>query len=170
TDWIELKRIGHLQTLTAKPLGFERFKCFYAYQMTAPGIPVIYYGDEMGMPGGNDPGNRSPMKFEGLNTNENSLREWVKQLTGLRKNSLALMYGDFDILHYTENAIVIRRSYLGETVVVMINKGDLNFLWNGQNAFESYGKLKQSLSSRDSDIQRFEVGPNSALVLQFIQE
>lgn len=80
------------------------------------------------------------------------------------------MYGDFDILHYTENAIVIRRSYLGETVVVMINKGDLNFLWNGQNAFESYGKLKQSLSSRDSDIQRFEVGPNSALVLQFIQE
>ena len=170
TDWIELKRIGHLQTLTAKPLGFERFKCFYAYQMTAPGIPVIYYGDEIGMPGGNDPGNRSPMKFEGLNNNESSLKSWVKHLTGLRRNSLALMYGDFDILHYTENAIVIRRSYLGETVIVMINKGDLNFLWHGQNAFESYGELKQSLSSRNSDVQRFEVGPNSALVLQFIQK
>lgn len=170
TDWIKLKQIGHLETLTAKPLGFEKFKCFYAYQMTAPGIPVIYYGDEIGMAGGNDPGNRMPMKFSDLSDQEKELKNWVTQLTGLRRNSLALMYGDFDILHYTENAIVIRRSYLEETVITMINKGDSNFLWHGQNAFESYGELKQALSSLNTDIQRFEVGPNSALVLQFIQE
>ena len=34
----------------------------------------------------------------------------------------------------------------------------------------SLGELKQTLSSRNTDIQRFEVGPNSALVLQFIRE
>ena len=167
TDWIKLKQIGHLQTLTAKPLGFEKFKCFYAYQMTAPGIPVIYYGDEIGMAGGNDPGNRMPMRFSDLNDKEKDLKNWVTQLTNFRRNSLALMFGDFEILEHTEDAVVIKRTYLDETVLCMINKGSVKFQWKAQKAIESYGELTTKLTSRESYIQPFEVAPQSAKVFRF---
>jgi glycosidase len=37
-----------------------------AFNMTIPGVPVIYYGDEIGIPGGNDPDSRRMMKFDNL--------------------------------------------------------------------------------------------------------
>ena len=42
----------------------------HTWIFTVPGIPVTYYGDEFGLPGANDPDNRRPMKFEGLNSLE----------------------------------------------------------------------------------------------------
>lgn len=45
--------------------------------MTLPGIPVIYYGDEIGLTGGNDPDNRRMMKFNNLDKNESKLLEKV---------------------------------------------------------------------------------------------
>ena len=37
---------------------------FLAFNFTIPGIPVIYYGDEIGMTGANDPDNRRQMRFD----------------------------------------------------------------------------------------------------------
>jgi len=38
--------------------GYEITEMLFAFNMTIPGLPVIYYGDEIGMPGGNDPDSR----------------------------------------------------------------------------------------------------------------
>ena len=47
-------------------VGYKRLMQLQAFLLTMPGIPVIYYGDEIGMPGADDPDNRRPMKFANL--------------------------------------------------------------------------------------------------------
>ena len=43
---------------------YDRLALFHAFNMTIPGVPVIYYGDEIGMTGGNDPDCRRMMRFD----------------------------------------------------------------------------------------------------------
>ena len=40
------------------------------FQFTSMGIPIIYYGDELGMEGGADPDNRRPMRWDWVENNE----------------------------------------------------------------------------------------------------
>lgn len=168
TDWMELKRIGHLRELSHNgKKGFERFAMFYAYQMTAPGIPVIYYGDEFGMTGGNDPGNRNPMKFDGLEQEEQRLRTWVTQCIDFRRSSMALMYGDFEWLYNDTDRAVIRRTYRDETVITIINRSKDDFLWSAVNGFESYGKLEKMIANGTPFKNPFKVAAGSALMVKF---
>lgn len=61
------------------------------FQMTVPGLPVIYYGDELGMPGGDDPDCRRPMAWD--KAAGNVTLAWYKCLTGLRRGLPALREG-----------------------------------------------------------------------------
>jgi glycosidase len=63
-------------------------------QFTLPGAPNIYYGAEVGMTGGPDPENRSPMRWD-LMHSDNAELVWMKQLIALRKAHRALRVGDF---------------------------------------------------------------------------
>lgn len=167
TDWMELKRIGHLRDLPQNgSKGFERFGLFYAYQMTAPGIPVVYYGDEFGMTGANDPGNRNPMKFEGLTERELALKAWVKACIALRRSSMALMYGDFKWLYHDADRAVISRTYRNETVITIINRSNADFRWSG-TGFESYGKLVKRIGNGTAYKDLYKLSPGSALILKF---
>ena len=105
-----------------KDIGYSRLRSIMAFNMTIPGIPVIYYGDEIGMPGGNDPDNRRMMRFEGLSENEMATREITSYLTGLRKASMALTYGDFMPLLVEDHAYGYARSYFDEKAIILFNK------------------------------------------------
>ncbi|MBI4703069.1 MAG: hypothetical protein HY744_18285, partial [Deltaproteobacteria bacterium] len=53
--------------------------------MTLPGAPVLYYGDEIGLPGAGDPDNRRPMRFDAdLAPRETGTLEAVGRLGRLR--------------------------------------------------------------------------------------
>jgi glycosidase len=170
TDWMELKRIGHLRDLPHNGnAGFERFGMFYAYQMTAPGIPVIYYGDEFGMTGANDPGNRNPMKFEGLTRQEAALKSWVISCVDFRRSSMAMMYGDFEWLFNDSDRVIIRRTYRNETVITIINRSQEDFAWSASNGFESYGKLVKQIGNGKAFKNPYKVAAGSALMLKFIK-
>ncbi len=58
-----------------------------------PGVPCIYYGDELGMTGGVDPDNRRGMRWD-LNTSENKTLTLYQKLIKARKGSVALQSGE----------------------------------------------------------------------------
>lgn len=102
--------------------GYHKLAALQAFNMTIPGIPVIYYGDEIGLPGANDPDNRRMMRFDSLNPLQLRLRAIVEKLTHLRRNSLPLIYGDFRIVQVTDKVFIYMRSYFGKAVFVIFNK------------------------------------------------
>ncbi len=101
---------------------YKKLMQLIGLNMTIPGIPVIYYGDEIGSPGGNDPDNRRMMKFDGLNEYEESVRDYTRKITHLRRNNLALMYGDFEELIQTDKQYVFMRKYFDQVAIVAFNK------------------------------------------------
>ena len=94
--------------------------------MSIPGIPCIYYGDEIGMPGANDPDNRRMMYFSDWTEAEkqcfDNAQSWIK----LRREHLPLIYGDTRILSADQNSMVMVRTYLDEAVIVAFNKSTEN--------------------------------------------
>lgn len=106
------------------PKGYSRLKMLHAFIMTIPGIPVIYYGDEIGMTGANDPDNRRMMRFSGLSAEEQDIKNTVKKLTTLRKSSMPLLYGSTRVLSAGKDVLVYQREYLGKSVIVALNRAE----------------------------------------------
>jgi glycosidase len=104
------------------PSAYDRLSQMMAFIMTISGIPTIYYGDEFGMPGANDPDNRRMMKFAGLDEREENLRSTTRKLTRLRRDNLALTFGDFQLLWVDSTAFAYARCYFDRLVVVAFNK------------------------------------------------
>ena len=103
-------------------IGYQKLAALQAFNMTIPGIPVIYYGDEFGMAGAGDPDNRRMMKFDSLNKQEQNLKGITSRLAKLRNSSLPLVYGDFTTLKVNEKVYVYIRSYFDKAVIVIFNK------------------------------------------------
>ena len=95
--------------------------------MTLPGVPCIYQGDEYGEVGANDPDNRHMMRFEGLNEEEQAMREKVSELIHMRRNSMPLLYGDLIPIIDRPDEIIFQRVYLGQRVTVSINRKNLTY-------------------------------------------
>ena len=66
----------------------------FLFQFAYPGVPTIYYGDEIGLPGGKDPDCRRTFPWEEEKWNT-QLRYFVQQLIHLRKRLPALRRGNF---------------------------------------------------------------------------
>ena len=119
--WTREVGIGDAETAYKRALLLE------VLNMTLPGVPCIYQGDEYGEVGGNDPDNRHMMRFETLSLDERDMRNTVAELIHMRRNSMPLLYGDFIPLIDRPDEIVYQRIYLGEKVTVIINRKDLTY-------------------------------------------
>lgn len=104
--------------------GYKKLELLHVFNMTIPGIPIVYYGDEMGMPGAGDPDNRRMMQFSNLSPEEQHVKVTVRQLAQMRAQNMALLYGDFKELMVTETVWVYSRIYMNNKVVVCMNKGN----------------------------------------------
>lgn len=96
--------------------------------LTIPGVPCIYQGDEFGAAGANDPDNRGMMRWEDqLNQRETQFRHEMQSLIRTRRQSMALMYGDYIPLTCTDTEWTFCRVYMGEVVTVTIDLTDLSY-------------------------------------------
>ncbi|WP_306644072.1 alpha-amylase family glycosyl hydrolase [Sanyastnella coralliicola] len=102
--------------------GYDKLSLLHAFLMTTPGIPCVYYGDEIGMPGGNDPDNRRMMIFDELSAEQQATRDGLAALAKLRNERMSLIYGDIQVQR-NDSVMVFTRTYLNEATVVVISKG-----------------------------------------------
>jgi cyclomaltodextrinase len=119
----DAKKAGWTREITmSDTTAYKKLAQLQAFNLSVPGIPVIYYGDEYGSIGGNDPDNRRRMKFENLNNQETQLKNTVTSLVNKRRNSMALQYGETKILRADKEVMIIERNYFTEEVYVVFNK------------------------------------------------
>jgi glycosidase len=105
-------------------MAYDKLFLMHAFNIIIPGIPVIFYGDEIGLTGANDPDCRRMMKFVGWNKRETNLWERVSKLTHLRSNHPVMIYGDFINVKTTKDTWVFARKYFDKAAVVLINNSD----------------------------------------------
>ncbi len=90
-------------------------------QMTVPGAPNIYYGDEIGMEGRHDPDCRRAFPWQDKSSWDDDLLAHVKACIQLRQETPALRRGDFRVIYSNEVVMVYQRHYQGQTAVIAFN-------------------------------------------------
>ena len=91
--------------------------------MLYPGCPALYYGEEIGMEGENDPGCRGGMAWE---RQDEELLGWVKRLIRFRRQHEAVRRGAYRTLlaDPDKKLFAFERRTDGETITVIFNSGD----------------------------------------------
>lgn len=104
-----------------KGINYGTFRSGALIQMTWPGAPTIYYGDEAGVCGWTDPDNRRtfPWGKEDL-----ELTEFHRYLTGIRNRTPAFRRGAFKSLLAENGMIAYGRFDADEQGVVVVNSED----------------------------------------------
>ncbi|HEX9252347.1 MAG TPA: alpha-amylase family glycosyl hydrolase, partial [Ignavibacteriaceae bacterium] len=154
------------------PKSYDKLELHLAYILTIPGIPIIYYGDEIGMTGAADPDNRRMMRFDDeLNQYEKQTFNDVSKLIHIRKENSALRYGDFLTLQADENIYAFLRSDMNERILVVVNKNSneqkLDFTLPGMY---NITKANDLLTGKEFDVNNnrisFSVGGTGYLILK----
>jgi cyclomaltodextrinase / maltogenic alpha-amylase / neopullulanase len=109
----------------------RRMKQAVVCQMTFVGAPMIYYGDEAGMWGADDPSNRMPMVWRDLMPYDNSGVEfdtdmfgWYQRLAAMRLGSGALQRGFFRTLIADDDTgvLVYARDLDNQHIYIVVNR------------------------------------------------
>jgi alpha-amylase len=158
-------------------------------QMTSAGIPVIYYGEEVGRRGGAWPTNRGDMPWGGRAIapgkgvpRDAALRAHYQRLIALRRAHPALARGTFRALATAGDLLVFAREdeVSGDAVVVAVNRGvepaaaelPLPDLWRGQVVQEALngatvavlnGRFALKLPARSAQVYVTESRTRSAI-------
>ncbi len=116
-----------------KGAGFDGLRLAYTFLLSSRGIPMIYYGDEIGMRGGPDPDNRRDFpggwpgdeknKFEpeGRTGDEHTLLSHVRRLADIRRRYPALRRGSISLLAATEQMFAYSRTDGQQSVLAVLN-------------------------------------------------
>ena len=90
-------------------------------QFSIPGVPSIYYGDELGMTGINDPFNRRPME-EVTGAESQSLLPYLRELSAFRGEHPAFREGSAFFLANDPDVLLVLRALPEEAVLTVINR------------------------------------------------
>ncbi len=104
----------------------KAFKLASAIQFFLPGMPSIYYGDEVGMTGGSDPFNRG---YFCPTENAETLTEHYRLLATLRNTTPALQKGDLSIT-LDGDKITVTRSLNSESISLTFDPHELTYQIN----------------------------------------
>ncbi|MGZ8694127.1 MAG: pullulanase X25 domain-containing protein, partial [Gaiellaceae bacterium] len=120
-------RAGRELDAAALAAGKQRVRLASLIQFAVPGAPTVYYGDEVGLTGGDDPDNRRtyPWADEGGHPDDALLAHY-KALSGLRRTIPALATGDFRMLLADDGAgtIALGRKTTSQVAIAAVNRSD----------------------------------------------
>lgn len=101
--------------------GVAMLKTASLIQFTLPGVPSVYYGDEIGMQGMKDPFNRAAMTWDNVNR---ELLKWYRRLGQIRRGTKAFADGDFEPISSGEGVIAYARNSAESSALVAVNNTD----------------------------------------------
>lgn len=168
---------------------YEIQKLFAVFQFTYLGAPMIYYGDEVGMWGANDPDDRKPMIWDDIEYEDEvylpnqekrapdpvaqnkDLLEHYQRLIAIRKAEPALSKGSFKTLHIDDERelFLFERQWENQRIWVLINNAEqsqsLQIEGPTAKALELY--LKKTIPVQENGQFNFELDKRSALILKW---
>ncbi len=111
--------------LTIANDNIQKVKLAALFQFIFPGVPAIYYGDEIGLKGGDDPLNRRGMPWDTGRWNI-ELQSFFKKLIAIRKEIVALRRGNWQTIFAEDqtNTCAFLRRTSQDFVILIINNGD----------------------------------------------
>jgi len=143
-NWSQKSNNKNYNTRKPTSIQLQKQKLIAAFQILYLGSPMIYYGDECGMWGANDPDCRKPMlwaekKYNAETFNPDQTRHdpdrvafnsdlfaWYKKFIALRKQYKSIRLGSFSTLltDDTKKLYAFSRKYGKEEIIVIINRGE----------------------------------------------
>ena len=104
----------------------QRFRLAVLFQMTFPGAPTVYYGDEVGVTGGDDPYNRATYPWADLGGKpDTAMLATFKQLIALRNRHKVLRRGSINAPAFIDDqVIVLVRRLGGHLAITATNNGE----------------------------------------------
>ena len=106
------------RVLTMLNNSVELLKEAVVIQMTLPGVPLIYYGDEAGLTGGKDPSNRKSYPWGKEN---DEILEFYKTITAIRVAEEALKIGEIKFLDFNNGVLGYERFIDKDRIIILVN-------------------------------------------------
>lgn len=132
----------------------QRVKLAALFQMSYPGAPAIFYGDEVGVTGGEDPFNRGTYPWADVGGKPNTdLLAAYKRLIKMRKDYPILRQGSLSAPLYSDaNVVVLLRELNGQKALVMLNNGTTEKALNLTLPADVAGSYQDVLSGSDYSV------------------
>ncbi len=142
---------------------YERLGVAFGVLFTNPGVPLIYYGDEIGLAGGGDPDNRRTMPWDdgSLNAHQRALRDLVTRLGQVRAQNPVLSRGRRRTLSSARDTWVFARNGCDDEVIVAINRAD-----SAQNVNIPAASYDELISETAVEGGTVRLGARSLMVLR----
>ena len=129
-NWQSGRRMSH----EAYEHGVKLLAMAYAAIFTLPGVPSIYYGDEVAMQGYKDPFNRGYYEWD---STETRLRPILTQLALLRKSCDAFKEGRFELVEAGPDLLHYRRVGPTQSAEIALNRS------NSLRVITAFGKAAE---------------------------
>ncbi|MEG0771955.1 glycoside hydrolase family 13 protein [Clostridium sp.] len=140
-------------------------------QITFPGVPCIYYGDEAGLTGGKDPYNRKAYPW---NREDGEILSWYKTITSIRNQHEVFKYGDLVFYKISEEVLCFKRTYGGHCAIVIINRSikevaTIKLDFNGKElTFQNLMEREECLEA-ENGVLKINLRPLKSAVLVDLQ-
>lgn len=135
----------------------RRFRLAEVFLFTSPGIPCVFYGDELGMDGSSETTLRGPMPWEKVQDGED---DFFSRLIAIRKEHEELTYGDYTLRYMDhDGGYIYQRTWGDHKITVCLNNGSTTI-----DLREYLGKGSVLLS------ESYEAGKLGSMVYAIIEE
>lgn len=148
------------EKLSTKKMTFDErkkavslLKLAYSINATMPGVPCIYYGDEVGQEGYRDPFNRRPFPW---GKEDKDLLDFFRKIGKIRRAEKLFETGEFSLIECNENLLAYARYDEASFLLTIVNRGTKKAYFNSNVA----------LKSVETDRKVSQIAPLSSCILK----